>query len=151
MSLIMLLSVVTVSGFTVSARVPDSANVEQVTYDGTREIEFNDNWQFYLATRTPEVAGGSGASGFRDYGIKDAGDYTTDEIISVDFDDSSWRTLSVPHDFSIEGEKVPESNTSQGYMLGGLGWYRKTFTVPESLRENGKRVLIDFEDSRALR
>ncbi|HJX91667.1 MAG TPA: beta-galactosidase GalB, partial [Pyrinomonadaceae bacterium] len=62
-----------------------------------------------------------------------------------DLDDSQWRTLNVPHDWSIEGafdEKSP-AGTGGGALNGGIGWYRKTFTVPATAK--GKLVFIDFD------
>jgi len=53
--------------------------------------------------------------------------------------------LTLPHDWSIEGPKVATGSNSQAYLQGGLGWYRKTFTVPETMRAANKRVMIDFE------
>jgi beta-galactosidase len=61
------------------------------------------------------------------------------------FDDSTWRTLDLPHDWSIEGpydEKAP-SGGSGGYLPTGIGWYRKTFNVPEAQR--GLHVAIQFD------
>ncbi|WP_159084282.1 glycoside hydrolase family 2 TIM barrel-domain containing protein [Saccharobesus litoralis] len=51
----------------------------------------------------------------------------------ANFDDSQWRQLSIPHDWSIEdipGTTSPFSAQSQdkydtGYSVGGVGWYRK--------------------------
>ena len=61
------------------------------------------------------------------------------------FNDSAWRKLNVPHDWSIEGE-FSEKNlaTAKGGALpGGIGWYRKSFTVTaEDLKRN---VFIDFD------
>jgi len=44
-----------------------------------------------------------------------------------DFDDSSWRKLDVPHDWSIEGAIDPRnpSGTAQAFLPMGVGWYRK--------------------------
>jgi len=61
------------------------------------------------------------------------------------FDDSQWRTLNLPHDWSIEGE-FSQSNpagTGGGALPGGLGWYRKTFTVP--MESKDKLVFIEFD------
>ncbi len=55
---------------------------------------------------------------------------------SPTFDDHSWRTVTVPHDWSIEGtpeEKNP-SGSGGGYFPAGIGWYRKTFTAPQAGR-----------------
>jgi len=62
-----------------------------------------------------------------------------------EFDDSDWRTLNLPHDWSIEGkfsEKHPAS-PGGGALPGGIGWYRKTFTLPET--EKDKLIFIDFD------
>lgn len=98
---------VTVEGTTYDAvmnvEVLDASGLVQEVPEGSLgSVDFDANWQFYLATRTPKVADG----GFAAAGIKDAGDYTTDEIVDPSFNDLEWRTVDVPHDFSIEGEKV---------------------------------------------
>ena len=61
------------------------------------------------------------------------------------FDDAKWRKLNLPHDWSIEEPFDPKDagGASGGYLPGGLGWYRKTFTLPEEHR--GKRVIVDFD------
>ncbi|HEX3086560.1 MAG TPA: beta-galactosidase GalB [Pyrinomonadaceae bacterium] len=61
------------------------------------------------------------------------------------FDDSQWRQLNLPHDWSIEGtfdEKNP-AGTGGGALPGGTGWYRKTFNVPATAK--GQLVFIDFD------
>src|SRR4051794_28723062 len=61
--------------------------------------------------------------------------FTRDSIVNAEqpnFNDSKWRVLDLPHDWSIEGEisaKNP-SGGSGGYLPTGIGWYRKTFKVP---------------------
>ncbi|WP_372756111.1 glycoside hydrolase family 2 TIM barrel-domain containing protein [Mariniflexile sp.] len=63
----------------------------------------------------------------------------------IDFDDASWRTLSLPHDWSIEGE-YDENNPMGdqcGYLPAGFGWYRKTIEVPSDWR--GKHIEIAFD------
>lgn len=117
-----------------------SGLVQEVPEGSLGSVDFDANWQFYLATRTPKVADG----GFAAAGVKDAGDYTTDEIVDPSFNDLGWRTLDVPHDFSIEGEKVKSSSDAQAYLEGGLGYYRKRFTVPASMSGN-KTISLDFE------
>jgi len=46
------------------------------------------------------------------------------------FDDSAWRNINLPHDWSIEGEFSQEWASGTGYLPGGIGWYRKTFVLP---------------------
>jgi beta-galactosidase len=60
-------------------------------------------------------------------------------------DDVQWRVLDLPHDWSIEGEfsKDNPATPGGGALPGGVGWYRKTFAVPES--DKGKLVFIEFD------
>jgi beta-galactosidase len=61
------------------------------------------------------------------------------------FADASWRTLDVPHDWSIESkpEKDNPSGGGGGFFPGGTGWYRKRFRAPADWK--GKRVGVDFD------
>ncbi len=61
------------------------------------------------------------------------------------FDDSPWRKLDVPHDWSIEGPfdaKNPSSGAG-GFLPSGVAWYRKHFSVPAA--DSGGRVFIEFD------
>ncbi len=65
--------------------------------------------------------------------------------IQPSFSDDGWRELNVPHDWSIEGtfdEKNP-ATVGGGALPGGIGWYRKSFVVPEGY--SGKHVFIEFD------
>jgi beta-galactosidase len=60
-------------------------------------------------------------------------------------DDSSWRMLSVPHDWGVEHE-VMETNTTGaggGFANAGVGWYRKHFNFSEDMK--GRRVSLLFD------
>ncbi len=61
------------------------------------------------------------------------------------FDDSNWRKLNVPHDWSIEGksEKDNPSGGDGGFYPMGKAWYRKTFKIPNEWKEH--KVSIYFE------
>lgn len=68
-------------------------------------INFDRDWRFHLG----DVAGAQ----------------------EVAFNDSGWRALDVPHDWSIEGafsEQNP-AGAAGGALPGGVGWYRKTFSM----------------------
>lgn len=60
------------------------------------------------------------------------------------FNDSKWRTLNLPHDWSIENEFISTAPTGGGggYLPTGIGWYRKHFTVS---KPTGKNISIEFE------
>ena len=84
-----------------------------------RRVSFNQDWRFQLG----DVSNG------QDAGLNDA----------------QWRQLDLPHDWSIEGEfseKHP-AGTGGGALPGGIGWYRKTFTLP--VRARGQLVFVEFD------
>lgn len=59
------------------------------------------------------------------------------------YDDSSWRTLDLPHDWAIEGRIDSTANLSQGYYHRGFGWYRRKFRLaPE---DKGKHIELQFD------
>jgi beta-galactosidase len=60
-------------------------------------------------------------------------------------DDSHWRALDLPHDWSIEGEfsKDHPATPGGGALPGGIGWYRKVFRIPES--DKDKLTFIEFD------
>ena len=91
-------------------------------YADAREIiNFNKDWKFCLNIE----------------GDKDPAD--------PDFDDSGWRTLDLPHDWAIEGDfdEHNPSGTGGGALPGGIGWYRKSFTV--SKKDKGNIISIEFD------
>lgn len=68
-----------------------------------------------------------------------------DKAEAVEFDDSEWRKLNLPHDWAIEGD-FSEDNPSGiggGALPGGIGWYRKSFTI-ESVSPF-EHIFIDFD------
>ncbi len=85
-----------------------------------RSQSFTQNWKFILADSTLEAS-------------------------SVAFDDSKWRTLNLPHDWSIESDfsKDFPASPGGGALPGGIGWYRKSFTIENT--EKGKSIFIDFD------
>ena len=60
-------------------------------------------------------------------------------------EDSRWRVIDLPHDWSIEGEfsKDNPATPGGGALPGGIGWYRKTFPTPKS--DRGKLVFVEFD------
>ena len=91
------------------------------TYDGARPttVSFDSEWKFHM------------------------GDVTGAQATT--FDDSSWTALDVPHDWSISLAFTQNSpaGAGGGYLNGGVGWYRKTFTLPASA--SGQKILVQFD------
>lgn len=97
----------------------------------TREQQFNSGWKFIR-----------------------------DSLVGAElpgFDDSKWMLVDLPHDYSMmhlpgtESEdqigpfskKSPGNGNSNGQVLGGTGWYRKTFTIDKT--DKGKTVILNFD------
>ena len=62
-----------------------------------------------------------------------------------DLDDSNWRRLDLPHDWSVELDRSPDcpSGDQGGFFVDGVGWYRKHFSAPDDWRE--RKVSVEFE------
>jgi len=60
-------------------------------------------------------------------------------------DVSNWRKLDLPHDWGIEGpfDHTNPSGAPGGFLPCGIGWYRKTFTLPEGAE--GRKVFVEFD------
>ena len=86
---------------------------------------FNNDWFFYYG----ELAGGE----------------------NITLDDSDWRKVDLPHDWSIEDipntgspfDSTVVKGVSSGFTRGGTGWYRKHFTLDKS--ESDRKHYILFE------
>lgn len=59
------------------------------------------------------------------------------------FDDSTWRAVRVPHDWSQDEPFRPDLGSGNGYAAGGIGWYRRSFTVDAAQRGRVARVIFD--------
>jgi beta-galactosidase len=68
-----------------------------------------------------------------------------DAAATAAFDDTAWRTVDVPHDWSIELQPRPDetSECGGGFFPTGTGWYRRTIEVPASWA--GRSVVLEFE------
>jgi beta-galactosidase len=90
-----------------------------IAQTGRTVLNFNKDWKFHL-----QHVPGAEAPGFADAG---------------------WRTLSLPHDWSIElpFDKKSPAGTGGGALNGGIGWYRKSFTLPAT--DSGKIIFIEFD------
>ena len=59
------------------------------------------------------------------------------------YDDSRWKSVTLPHDWSVKGALSPTLASATGYLPGGIGWYRKAITIPKE--KQGEKVYIYFE------
>jgi len=61
----------------------------------------------------------------------------------VQLDDSGWKTVDLPHDWSVGQQLSPTLASATGYLPGGIGWYRKHLSIPEE--HQGENVYLYFE------
>src|SRR5438046_8557382 len=59
------------------------------------------------------------------------------------YDDSDWRTVDLPHDWSIEGKVHPDNYLDNGFLPRGIGWYRRYFQLDDS--DRGKFLALQFD------
>ncbi len=68
------------------------------------------------------------------------------QMSDADYQDSWWRRLDVPHDWAIEGDFYVSnpSGASGGALPGGVGWYRKHFSINQETITNN-RFFLEFD------
>ena len=69
--------------------------------------------------------------------------HETPDMRNVDFDDSRWRRITLPHDWGIELSMSPDKSSCQGYLPGGVAWYRKDLS--SQVLPSATRLFIYFE------
>lgn len=111
------------------AAAPAALAAESSGAGGRLTVPLRDGWRFHLAD--PVGAGDPDGDPAR--------------TARPDHDDSAWREVAVPHDWSIEQTPTTEHNTTSGtgFLPGGLGWYRLAFTLPRSYA--GRRISVEFD------
>lgn len=82
-----------------------------------QDVLFNNGWKFYQG----EAA----------------------EASEPGYDDAAWRSVTLPHDWSIESPFSDNWASATGYLPGGIGWYRNTFRLPAGFAD--KKVFISFD------
>lgn len=68
----------------------------------------------------------------------------TPEAWAKGFDDSAWRRVRVPHDWSIELDFSPDCSSGTGYLPGGIGWYRAHVPLSPLGALDGRHVRLRF-------
>ena len=61
----------------------------------------------------------------------------------VNYNPSSWKTVNLPHDWSVD---LPFESTAEGctgFLKGGIGWYSKTFDTPDNFVDKKCYIVFD--------
>jgi len=120
--------------------------VEQGAIAPRERLLFDFGWKFQF---------GHGADPARDLGLgngqRDFAKAGTFDFAKAKFDDSTWRTLNLPHDWAVELPFVhDEVLQGHGYKPLGrrypetsVGWYRREFEIQAS--DLGRRISVEFD------
>ncbi len=84
----------------------------------SRELDFNFDWRFTLL-ESPEVPS------------------------ELPLDDTGWRYVNLPHDWSIEASFSEDLEGATGYLPGGVGVYQKRFATPNGVSSKSVFMLFD--------
>ena len=93
----------------------EDISVSQIVTERTNL--FNSGWKFFLGNSTSAQ--------------------------NPDFNDADWQSVDLPHDFSISQNFTTSGEAESGFLPGGTGWYRKSFTLPSNL--SGKSLVLNFD------
>ncbi len=66
-----------------------------------------------------------------------------EEAFYKGWDDSNFREVTLPHDWSVELPFERENSSGTGYLSGGIGWYRLHINLPREYE--GKHILLQFD------
>jgi beta-galactosidase len=115
--------------------------------DGRERLLMDFGWRFAFGHQHDAKRDFNHATGYFSYFAKTG---YGDGAAARDFDDRAWRVLNLPHDWAVEMPYDAKASYSHGFKTVGkdfpetsIGWYRKTFMIPES--DLGMRISIDFD------
>jgi beta-galactosidase len=129
------------------AASPGAASGQSQSAVAPRErLLFDFDWKFQFGHGTDPARDLGLGSGQGDFAK--TGDFA---FAKAKFDDSKWRTLSLPHDWAVELPFVrDEALNSHGFKPLGrrypetsVGWYRREFEIPAS--DAGRRIMVEFD------
>ncbi|HPR30863.1 MAG TPA: beta galactosidase jelly roll domain-containing protein, partial [Prolixibacteraceae bacterium] len=105
------------------------------------------DWQFAFGHPTDPAKDYGTGTGYFSYLAKTG---YGDGAAAAGFDDRTWRTVDLPHDWAAEAPFDARGSHSHGYKAVGrnfpeasVGWYRKTFSLPAD--DKGKRISLEFD------
>ena len=104
----------------------EAGGIPVTTADQLVSVVPLNSWKFNLISATANTA------------------YSSTAEAAASYDDASWRTVSVPHDWSVELDFNASSPATYegGYLDGGDAWYRTTVSVN---KQSGRRYVLCFD------
>jgi len=112
-------------------------NANKVIYAAHERLSMDNGWKFYPGDIPfPEIKG-------QDNTYNNAKAGKSWGAAAPEFDDSHWRVLNLPHDWSVESAYDSTENPNQGYRKRGIGWYRRSFKLDPA--DKGKHLELQFD------
>lgn len=112
-------------------------------------ILLDEGWQFALGNASDPVKDFGCGTEYFNYLTKAASIHNVGPY-SMKFDASNWKQVNLPHDWVVDLPFAAEASHSHGYKTVGykypetsVGWYRKTFTIPQE--DDGKHLYLQFD------
>lgn len=153
--------------------VNDTPSVSSQPLVGRERISINHSWQFkrfesnpdgLMYDARPDLAGLNNTTVLKPWILPSANNFIRDpagrhqrpagnpgenvQYVQDTFDDSSWETVTLPHDWAIKGPFQPGPNATVGGGMGrlpvnGVGWYRRKLSMaPE---DEGRSIYLDVD------
>ncbi|HEX2099433.1 MAG TPA: beta galactosidase jelly roll domain-containing protein, partial [Candidatus Synoicihabitans sp.] len=114
---------------------------------GRERVRLDEGWRFALGHASDYAQDFNHGTSYFSYLAKTG---FGDGPASERFDDRAWREVRIPHDWAVELPFDPRGQASHGYKSIGrgfpatsVGWYRRTFTIPE--QDLGRRISFEFD------
>jgi beta-galactosidase len=114
---------------------------------GRERILMDSGWRFALGHATHRAKDFGHGTGYFSYLAKTG---YGDGPARAGFDDRGWRVVNLPHDWAVEAPFDARASHSHGFKAIGpgfpersIGWYRRSFTVPQS--DSGRRIEVEFD------
>lgn len=124
---------------------------------GRERVSINSNWKFQRFESNPDSL--SYNETLKPWILPSANDFVINgtkfyrpngtapdaEYVKASFDDTSWETVTLPHDWAIKGPfGAPGISGGMGHLpSNGVGWYRRNLTVAAS--DIGKSIYLDID------
>ncbi|SPO06310.1 uncharacterized protein DNG_08999 [Cephalotrichum gorgonifer] len=140
---------------------------------GRERISFNENWRFHRTEfqtddlaydYRPDISLSSNATILKPWILASGNEFIKDPanrhvrpdghpggdapIVQLDFNDSDWESVTLPHDWAIQGPFYTEEDPIIGGGMGrlpvhGVGWYRNRVTLAPA--DKGKKIYLDID------
>jgi beta-galactosidase len=124
------------------------ASIAQPSTSGRERLLMDFGWNFAFGHPSDAKKDFNNGTAYFSYLAKAA--YGADGPADPNFDVRSWRKLDLPHDWAAEAPFDSKGSHSHGYKAIGrnfpeasVGWYRKSFFVPES--DLGRKITLEFD------